>query len=110
MTRTLGSFNRRVRLQQHSEDHETPAMPQIARFQTRLIPEDVNNPSGGVKFAASRGRPGGERLSRFAGAVLNIDLRKNEQAPDQKVTFSAGLPSIQISSPVGAAELRAFNS
>jgi len=108
--RTLGSFNRRVRLRRHNEDHDPQAMTKLAGLQTRLIADDTNNPSGAEKFASGRKNSNGERLSRFAGAALNIDLRKNEQAPDQKVTFSAGLPSIQISSPVGAAELRAFNS
>jgi hypothetical protein len=108
--RTLGSFNRLVNLQNHSDDHNAPAMPRVAGPQFRRIAEDVNNPSNAGKFVSGRRKPGGERVSRFAGSALGVDPSENQQLPNQDVTFSSGTPSSTASSATGMAELRALNS
>jgi hypothetical protein len=108
--RTLGSFNRLVNLQNHSDDHSPPAMPRVAGPQFHRIPEDVNNPSNAGKFVSGRRKPGGERVSRFAGAALGVDPNENQQVPNQDVTFSSGAPSAPASNAAGMAELRTLNS
>ena len=108
--RTLGSFNRLVSLKNHSDDHNPPAMPRVASPQFPRIAEDVNNPSNAGKFASGRRKPGGERVSRFAGSALGVDPVENQQSPNQGVTFSSGTPSATASSATGMAELRALNS
>jgi hypothetical protein len=108
--RTLGSFNRLVSLKNYSDDHNPPAMPRVARPQFPRIAEDVNNPSNADKFASGRRKPGGERVSRFAGSALGVDPIENQQTPNQGVTFSSGTPSATTSNSMGIAELRALNS
>jgi hypothetical protein len=108
--RTLGSFNRLVSLKNYSDDHNPPAMPRVARPQFPRIAEDVNNPSNADKFASGRRKPGGERLSRFAGAALGVDPVESQQMQNQGVTFSSGTPSATTSSSMGIAELRDLNS
>jgi hypothetical protein len=108
--RTLGSFNRLVNLQNHSDDHNPPAMPRVAGPQFRRIAEDVNNPSNAGKFASGQGKPGGARISRFAGSALGIDLSENQKMPNQEVTSSSGTPSRTDVISTGMAELRALNS
>jgi hypothetical protein len=75
MSRTLGSFNRRVNLPSHPQD-SAPAHPtRIAALHTEAMPVDRGGTTGAAKFAAGRGRSGrGAENRRFAGDIMNIDI------------------------------------
>lgn len=81
MSRTLGSFNRRVNLPSHPED-TTPAPAQrLAALRPEKSPDDRGGTSGAEKFVAGRGRSGkGPENRRFAGAIMNITLSAGEPA------------------------------
>ena len=83
MTRPLGSFNRRVNLPQHHEDFQPQRLPRIARLRPEVIPGDRGRiETGGEKFVAGRGRSAEHRENRrFAGDVMNIDLRVGQSMP-----------------------------
>jgi len=69
MSRTLGSFNRRVNLPSHPEDSEMHRPPRMAKLRTESIPEE----RGGKTDSRGKLRRGPENR-RFAGAIMNIDL------------------------------------
>jgi hypothetical protein len=103
--RTLGSFNRRVNLQRHREDHTPVAAdrPAIKTLQTdgytlgiaRNAPPNEGYASTGGNFAQSRKPPGRQRM---AGQALNM-----------KVTRGTGQPSVPTAPMMGSAELRTPN-
>ena len=69
MSRTLGSFNRRVNLPTHPEDSKMHGQPRMAKLRTESIPEER-----GGKTGISNSRRSGPENRRFAGAIMNIDL------------------------------------
>ena len=75
MSRTLGSFNRRVNLPSHPED-TTPAPAQrLAALRPEKLPEARGGTTGAAKFVAGRGRSGkGPENRRFAGEIMNINI------------------------------------
>jgi len=77
MSRTLGSFNRRVNLPSHPEDNQLSTLPRIAALRPEIIPEERGGTTGAEKFVAGRGRSVGGRSPenrRFAGDIMNIEL------------------------------------
>ena len=94
MSRTLGSFNRRVNLPQHREDFQPSRLPRVAALRPERIPEERGGTSGGEKFAMGRGRSGEHRENRrYAGDVMNIDLRVGMSQPwDNIGSLTYGAP------------------
>jgi len=103
--RTLGSFNQRVNLPRHAEDH-VPSRgdrPAVKTLQTdgytlgvarNAPPNEGYAPSGG-NFAKSRKTPGRPRM---AGQALNM-----------QITRGTGFPAVPTESMMGSAELRTPN-
>lgn len=95
MSRTLGSFNRRVNLPRHTEDQQATRLPRIAALRPEVIPGDRTKlETGGEKFAVGKGRSGHERENRrYAGAIMNIDLRVGMSMPyDNYANLNYGAP------------------
>ena len=103
--RTLGSFNERVNLPRHREDHKPVAAdrPAVKTLQTdgytlgiarNVQPNDGYADEGG-NFAQSRKPPGRQRM---AGQALNM-----------KVTRGTGQTSAPTAPMMGSAELRTPN-
>lgn len=103
--RTLGSFNERLNLASHRDDHAPVAdsRPAIRTLQTDgyTLGVALNDPPGrrygptGGDFGQSKQTPGRQRM---AGQALNL-----------KVTKGTGLPSTPTDSMMGSAELRTPN-
>jgi hypothetical protein len=77
MSRTLGSFNRRVNLPSHPEDTQLATPRRIAALRPEVIPQDRGGTTGAEKFVAGRGRSVGRRgpeNRRFAGDIMNINI------------------------------------
>jgi hypothetical protein len=103
--RILGSFNERVNLPRHRDDHKlvTSDRPAVKTLQTDgytlgialNAPPNEGYAAEGGNFAQSRKPPGRQRM---AG-----------QALDMKVTRSTGQPSVPTAPMMGSAELRTPN-
>jgi hypothetical protein len=109
MSRTLGSFNRRVNLPSHPEDSVPTHSPRIAAFHTEDIPAERGGTTGAAKFAAGRGRSGrGTENRRFAGDIMNIDLSTGLAAASsgQNVKSTTGMRAAFAPPLSGSAESR----
>jgi hypothetical protein len=103
--RTLGSFNQRVSLPKHPEDHVASSGKHFAvkTLQTdgytlgiaRNAAPNEPRTSTGKNFAESRKKPGRQRM---AGQALNMPI-----------TQSTGLPEAPTETISGSAELRTPN-
>lgn len=102
MSRPLGSFNNRVNLPQHREDHRPVRPERVAALQRTRIPEERGGTSGGQVFANSRVR--GEQ-QRYAGNALNVDL-KSSTLDKQTIRLPSGGANLYAPPLGGAAESR----
>jgi hypothetical protein len=103
--RTLGSFNERVNLPRHREDHKPIAADRssVKTLQTggytlgiaHNAPPNESYAATGGNFAQSRKTPGRQRM---AGQALNM-----------KITQGTGQPSVPTAPMMGSAELRTPN-
>jgi len=109
MSRTLGSFNRRVNLPSHPEDTKPVAITRIAALRPEIIPQERGGSTGAEKFVAGRGRSvrgRGPENRRFAGDVMDIILSAGtvptQQDNVQDLSYGKeGTVGIISSSPAG---------
>jgi hypothetical protein len=83
MSRTLGSFNRHVNLPKHPQDEQPVRPPRMAALRPESLPRELRGVTDAAKFVSGRGERGrrGPENRRYAGAIMNIDLRETNVMP-----------------------------